>query len=146
MPISLMGQLRPGVPGGNVSCEWMRGRETAVRILDNLFGPHIDNVSKALSLASQRHSVLTANLANVNTPGYKRRDVDFNLSLSDAMGRQDSFARRRTSAASVRIDGNSVDLEKEVMAIAQTEIRYQALSDLAASYFSGIKNVIREGR
>jgi flagellar basal-body rod protein FlgB len=121
--------------------------------LDNLFGPHINNVSRAMGRATERHALLSANLANVNTPGYKRRDLDFNITLSDAMKRTSRFEQwreerqlARGQSGSLRTDGNNVDLEKEVMSIAETELRYQALSDMAAQYFSGLKNVIREGR
>ena len=41
---------------------------------------------------------------------------------------------------------NGVDLEKEVMSLAETELRYQALTDMTSGYFSGMKNVIREGK
>jgi flagellar basal-body rod protein FlgB len=105
-----------------------------------------------MSLATQRHSTLTANLANVNTPGYKRKDVDFNLTLEEAIGESKGAGRFNSNHSpisnenNIRLDGNNVDLEKEVMALAETELRYQALTDLTAGYFAGMKNVIREGR
>lgn len=118
-----------------------------VPILDSLFGPHIDNLQTALSRASQRHSLLTNNLANVNTPGYRRRDIDFNITLQQEMERTDLQPTAvQTSGAAIRLDGNGVDLEKEVMSIAETELRYQALTDVTAGYFQGLKNVIREGK
>lgn len=128
-----------------------KGQPTAM--LDNLFGPYIDNVAKAMGRATQRHSLLSANLANVNTPGYKRRDLDFSITLSQAMDTPSRLSEwseqrqlRQGQSGSLRIDGNNVDLEKEVMSIAETELRYQALSDMAAQYFGGLKNVIREGK
>jgi flagellar basal body rod protein FlgB len=42
--------------------------------------------------------------------------------------------------------GNNVNLESEVMHMAETELRYQTLTDITATYFSGLKNVIREGK
>ena len=92
------------------------------------------------------------NLANVNVPGYKRKDMDFNVTLESKMTGS-SRAREAMAemgdtdnASSIRRDGNNVDLEQEVMNISQTELRYQAISDLTAGYFSGLKSVIREGR
>ena len=103
--------------------------------------------------ATQRHSLLSANLANVNTPGYKRRDMDFSITLQEEMQRPSLLSewkeRRMLSqgqGGSLRLDGNNVDLEKEVLAMTETQIRYEALSDIAKGYFSGLKNVIREGR
>lgn len=105
-----------------------------------------------MSLTTQRHAALTANLANVNTPGYKRKDVDFNTTLAEEMGEATGKSRFSANHSpnsnnnSLRLDGNNVDLEKEVMALAETELRYQALTDLTAGYFAGMKNVIREGK
>lgn len=117
--------------------------------LDNLLGTHDQNLQRALDRTSERHGLLVGNLANVNTPGYKRRDLDFNITLSEEMGRlgsQGSGATPEISRGSVRVDGSSVDLESEVMSIAQTELRFQTLTELTSRYFSGLKYVIREGR
>jgi flagellar basal-body rod protein FlgB len=129
-------------------------------VLDNLFGPHAAHLSAAMTQTTRRHSLLSENLSNVNTPGYKRRDLDFGIELERAIGSKSSDSRyssggpRFTSAGfdetrdmtDVRVDGSSVDLEKEVVNMAETELRYQALTDMTSRYFSGLKNVIREGR
>lgn len=125
--------------------------EDAVQILSSLFGTQLDRLQKSMSLATRRHEALSSNLANVNTPGYKRKDVDFNLVLDEQMGLSasrstETGSERANQGNSLRLDGNSVDLEKEVMSIAETELRYQALTDMTASTFAGLKNVIREGR
>lgn len=125
--------------------------EDAVQILSSLFGTQLDRLQKSMSLATRRHEALSSNLANVNTPGYKRKDVDFNLVLDEQMGfsasrSTETGSERANQGNSLRLDGNSVDLEKEVMSIAETELRYQALTDMTASTFAGLKNVIREGR
>lgn len=115
--------------------------------LDNLFGPQLGNLQNALGRASQRHALLTNNLANVNTPGYKRQDMDFNIALQDEMDKPTlQPVGAQTAGPAQRLDGNGVDMEKEVMSIAETELRYQALTDMTSNYFSGLKNVIREGK
>jgi flagellar basal-body rod protein FlgB len=92
------------------------------------------------------------NLANVNTPGYKREDMDFSIMLDEKMDEFDtmvaerSLKSKRSSESSLRPDKNNVDLEMEVMSIAETEARFNALTELTGRYFSGLKNVIREGR
>ncbi|MBC8064673.1 MAG: flagellar basal body rod protein FlgB [Chlorobia bacterium] len=103
---------------------------------------------------TRRHSMLTGNLANANTPGYKRKDCDFNAVLdaenNQAEVRMKEMRERRqqmlSDRTSIRVDGSNVDLEREVMSIAETELRYQALTDMTAQYFAGLKNAIREGR
>ncbi len=125
-----------------------------MRILDQLFAPQVNNLEQSLDRTSRRHGLLTGNLANANTPGYKRKDCDFNAILDAENNQSDvrmaEMRERRqqmlSDRTSLRIDGSNVDLEKEVMSIAETEIRYKALTDMTASYFAGLKNVIREGR
>lgn len=120
-----------------------------MRILDNLFGPHSRNLERALDRTTTRHTLLSENLANVNTPGYKRQDIDFGMMLEQEMGRArlgDASGTRKTDRGSIRVDGSSVDLETEVAALAETELRYQMLTELSARYFRGLENVIREGR
>ncbi len=122
-----------------------------MELIDSLFGPHLDRLQRAMDLATRRQALLTENLANVNTPGYKRKDLDFNLVLDDALsgsaaGAFPSGDQSETGRGEVRADGSSVDLEREVMALAETELRYQALTELTGRYFAGLKNVIRGGR
>jgi flagellar basal-body rod protein FlgB len=126
----------------------MRGGVPTVRILQNLFGPQSENYDRSLSRLSLRQSVLTGNLANINTPGYKRREVDFAIELAQAEQPFPSLdgAAIKTEAGSVRIDENSVDLEREVYELGENEIRFQTTTHMAKSYFRGLKNVIREGR
>ena len=120
--------------------------------LDNLFGPHAGNLNRALNKTSERQSLLMKNLANVNTPGYKREDMDFSIMLDEKMDEFDtmvaerSLKSKRSSESSLRPDKNNVDIEMEVMSIAETEARFNALTELTGRYFSGLKNVIREGR
>lgn len=122
-------------------------------LLDQLFGSHLGNLQRALGRTSERQTLLTANLANLNTPGYKRQDMDFGITLEREMGRSsrlDDFRKEREQRladnTSMRVDGNNVDLEREVFALAETELRFQALADMTSSYFTGLKNVIREGK
>lgn len=125
-----------------------------MEILNNLFGPFANDLQRSMTQTTQRHALIVNNLANVNTPGYKRKDMDFGIVLEEEMQKGPEAIERELGEAfggqedetSIRLDGNNVDLEREVMALAETELRYQALTDMANSYFSGLKNVIREGR
>lgn len=119
--------------------------------LDGLFGSHLGNLERSLDRTSMRQGLIANNIANVNTPGYKRKDVDFGIELTKAMG--DSGAQLMGNDAEIKItygsnrrDGNSVDLEGEVVHMAETENRYRLLSEMTTRYFNGLKSVIREGR
>jgi len=123
-------------------------------MLDNIFSPHLNDLQNALTKTTQRQAMLMANIANVNVPGYKRTDMDFHAALEGAthdleerrIEQADSRVQRASDLVSQRPDGNNVDMEQEVASISETELRFQAITDLTASYFSGLKNVIREGK
>lgn len=119
-----------------------------MRMLDQIFGSNPANLERALDRASFRHELLSKNLANINTPGYKRQDVDFAIQLDQELGKSQGYLQEDAvqDRGSVRVDGSSVDLEREVVEMADTELRYQLLSEVTGRYFSGLKNVIREGR
>lgn len=99
-----------------------------------------DNVHLALERALQgsglRHTALAENLANVNTPGYRRRDVDFHSALQAAMpGGKSALAATSLQvttdpAAPMRADGNSVDVDAEAAQLAQNGLEYQALTQV----------------
>lgn len=122
-------------------------------MLERLFGSHAHNLERSLDRTTQRQSLLAMNLANVNTPHYKRRDVDFGIILTEIQsGPNFTMARNRLRGGiqqfdgDVRVDGNSVNMEQEVASMAETELRYEALADMTRRYFSGLRDVIREGR
>ena len=127
-----------------------------MQILDTLFGPNTRNLGNSMTRTSMRQTVLNNNLANVNVPNYHRRDVDFNIVLEGETSKTGARLKDiqqklgmhgvSTGQAKVRVDGNSVDLEKEVTAISETELRYNMLTEMTSRYFGGLKNVIREGK
>ena len=85
----------------------------------------------------QRQTVLTNNLANVDTPGYQRSDIDFQGTLSAAIqsGQPlDSITFQTvTDPQVVRADGNGVDAEKEQANLAENGLLYQELTQVAAA-------------
>lgn len=124
-----------------------------MQVLAKIFGPQSRNLQQAMDLTSKRHSLLTKNLSNVNVQGYKREDMDFATQLEEEEGKtgmslssMGSGKNPAGSGRSIRIDGNSVDLETEVMQIAEMEMRYQAISEMTSRYFGGLQSVIKDGR
>jgi flagellar basal-body rod protein FlgB len=118
-----------------------------VALLDRIFEPRLGNLQAGLSKATQRHALLVANLANLNTPGYQRQDMDFAVELDRAAGRRIGPPQAsRDAGGAQRFDGNSVDLEREIVGLAETELRYAMLTEITNRFFSGLKNAIAEGR
>ena len=88
----------------------------------------------ALRGSAARSQALTANIANVNTPGYRRMDVDFSASLQAAVAGRDKQtlhdfrpAAQVDANAPVRVDGSSVDLDQEATEAAANGMHYQAI-------------------
>ena len=105
---------------------------------------------QAISLRAQRQEVLSANIANADTPGYKARDFDFAASLREAVGAS-GVPRLPDTSLSVTspghipatargvgqapllyrqplqpsLDGNTVDMDAERVAFAENTVRYQ---------------------
>ncbi|MBL1148626.1 MAG: flagellar basal body rod protein FlgB [Armatimonadetes bacterium] len=144
-------------------------RKRHLRILDRLFGPTSDRLELALGRAAKRQHVLASNLANISTPGYKRRDFDFTVALDEVGSPKLGPAAEPQQALwsevvpaevtsfengpkvarenrSIRLDGNGVDLEREVAALTETHLHFGALSLMSQRYFQGLKDVIKEGR
>lgn len=93
-------------------------------------------LERALSGASLRQQVLANNLANAETPGYQRQDVDFHSALAQAMQTGDGNAiesvqfSARTDNQTMRADGNGVDIDTESSNLAKNGLEYQALLDV----------------
>ena len=92
-------------------------------------------LEKAILGASARQQAITENLANVDTPGYQRVDVDFHKTLRDAMASGDlkgaTFSPQRDASATVRPDGSTVDADVEAAAQARNGLEYETLVQLS---------------
>ena len=101
-----------------------------------------------------------SNIANVDTPGYKRQDVNFEEQLRKAMKnsrytsidervanvdleRLNPITYRDHSTLSYRLDGNNVDIDTENVELASNQIRYQGLTDSITKHFQGLQSVMK---
>jgi len=96
------------------------------------------SLEAALRGSSMRQTLLTDNLANVNTPGYQRKDVDFHAELASAMQtgaalEAVSFSPSTDASRVVRADGSGVDADQESAELAKNALEYQALVSVAGT-------------
>lgn len=121
-------------------------------------------LEKALSASSLRQKTISNNIANVNTPKFKRSEVLFEDVLQQKMfGSQLELAKtnekhistqsqalgptmRTVTDNSFRTDGNNVDIDIEMANMAKNSIYYDALAQQLSRYFSTLKSAINEGR
>ena len=115
----------------------------------NLFDTTQIGLERALAGAALRQATLADNIANANTPGYKRRDVDFHSALRDALTRggaaaveATSFAAEADASASMRYDANSVDIDVESATLASNGLEYDALVAVARGRIDVLESAI----
>ena len=134
--------------------------------MKSLFADHIDLTAKVMDFQLQRQNVVSANLANINTPGYKARSVEFEKDLQAALDLSEKGALARTHPRHLPlafspvateatllkdftprvIQGvDNVDLDKEMGTMAKNNLMYNALSTVMAKNFSGLKQIIQDG-
>ena len=123
---------------------------------------YINVLDKAADASWTRETILANNIANVDTPGYKRQDLDFESLLKKEMGRSRSVSfdekikslngnmndlnpiiYKDHSGYSYRLDGNNVDIDTENVELASEQIKYQTLTSSIDSLFSRMNTAIK---
>ena len=140
-------------------------------MIDRLFGNQtLSILSNALRASDLEHQVIAHNLANLDTPGFKRSEVLFQNTLAAALKAQadggDQLQGTRTNAAhlpigdvaspadvqgravvraetSLRPDGNNVDIDAEMTRLSENTVLYQALAQLVKMKMTELRGVIR---
>ena len=121
-------------------------------------------MEKFLDLTVQRQALLSSNLANVDTPGYKTVDLTFEQELRDATATEGSRlevtdshhlpAGTETQSASVqqiqgltmRNDLNNVNIDREMAQLSSNALKFSMVAQLIAGKFKTLKSAIQEGR
>lgn len=117
------------------------------------------NVLETVADASwTRNSLISNNIANVDTPGYKRKDLAFENYLRDELSGGNSLDDEVAEAdlevlsgntytdygtVSYRLDGNNVDIDTENVALAKNQIKYYTVLDSISQEFSRLKMVTK---
>lgn len=105
---------------------------------------------RSLQAAALRQQVLANNIANANTPGFKRSRVEFETKLAEALRNGQPLEQvqpeiiQETNTIG-RPDGNNVDIELEMSELAENQIYYSALTRSLNDHFARLKQVI-DGR
>ena len=117
----------------------------------DLFDTSIVGIEKAMQGSLLRQQVLANNIANANTPGYQRSDVDFQSALAQAFSsgapttsrlEQVSFSPQIASTGAMQVDGNTVDINAENADLSENTLDYQALESVMGTRMSILKTAI----
>ena len=121
---------------------------------------YINVLDKAADASWLRNDAISNNIANADTPGYKRQDVAFESELEKALSSvkystmDDKVANLTTdrleprtytdyASFSYRLDGNNVDIETENVVLAKNQIKYEGLLQSITQEFKNIKSVLK---
>lgn len=135
---------------------WVHGRTDSLLRRNPstvLFDTTQSALEAAISGAAQRQQALAANLANANTPGYQRVDVDFHSTLSAALGSEDAgdalhavkFSAQVDAAGATRADGSTVDVDAESAKLAANALEHQAAVQVAHARIGILKAAMGTG-
>ena len=119
---------------------------------------YINVLDKAADASWIRNEAIANNIANVDTPGYKRQELSFESVLSNAVAKAGSSSKTLTQTVkninydhikptiytdnahlSYRLDGNNVDIDTEQVELASNQLYYNGVIDSMSQNFSRIK-------
>ena len=122
-------------------------------------------LKKALDSQSERHLLISSNISNIDTPGYQAKDIDFKGALRAALGASDGLAMRTTHRGHIGLskgeirglqaepfnepdaaksNGNNVNIDKEMMKLAENQIDYNATIQMMSKRHSTLMVAITE--
>ena len=121
---------------------------------------YINVLDKAADASWTRENLIANNIANADTPGYKRQDIDFQSVLKKELSNYKYMSLDQKMNAvdltelnpmvytdhgnySYRLDGNNVDIDTEQVELASEQIKYQALTTSITSEFQRLQSVLK---
>jgi flagellar basal-body rod protein FlgB len=135
-----------------------------MRLLDSIFEQTVTGLNKAMDLSWRRGKVITSNIANAETPKYRASELDFGKELEKAFSsndsgqvmrthsnhleleRNESAATRADVSGATKADGNNVDIDLQMAALANNGSDYSNAVQLMKYKLSVYKTSIRDGR
>jgi len=103
------------------------------------------NYEQYMSLLSERQKLVASNIANVDTPGYHTKDLDFQAELQNAIAGQ-SPAIVEPENLATKPDGNNVNLDREARLLAENALRFQIATNFVRSDFAEVRMAIQDGK
>ncbi len=135
--------------------------------MKDIFGPAVSVMAKALSLRAKRNTVISANIANVDTPGYKSKDINFQEVMESCLektapdAKEDQLPLKVTNSRHLGASGkkvelkvtestergvpNNVDLDEEMAKLSENNIKYQLTTQMLIKKMEMLKTAITEG-
>ena len=125
------------------------------------FGKTFKSLTDAIGIAQKRHTLIAGNISNLDTPGYKPKEIPFERALAEAMGSGKGFKLAKTNPS--HLDGgqgaslsileekedwhgvNWVSIDREMIRLTENNFLYRTSIEALMRKISLLKEVIREG-
>ncbi len=135
--------------------------------IDLMQDPMVDAMAGYMTRLSKRQQVVASNIANIDTPGYKTKDISFHATLQELLSNEAApLATRRAGHEDLgqwafrplepevfevpdlpsRPDRNNVDIDREMLKLSETSFGYSLMSQLLRAKFRSLSSAINEGR
>ena len=112
--------------------------------------PLLSQLEGFLSLTNRRQTVIASNMANIDTPGYRTQDMNFQQELGKAMqnpaGATPHVALHQVNGLMERPDGNNVDMDRESLLLSETQLQYQVGTQLLKQRFHQLLTAINSDK
>jgi flagellar basal-body rod protein FlgB len=102
-----------------------------------------------INVTNSRHSLVVNNMANVDTPGYHTQDIDFRRELTNALDGTNPMGTpvvHTVQGLLERPDGNNVSLDREGLALSETQLQFRIGVQLIRDQFHRLMTAINEGK
>ena len=111
--------------------------------------PMMQMLQGYLKVTSDRQQLVASNIANVDTPGYQTRDINFQSAMQQAMSDGNGLHLEPASVTveglPERPDGNNVNVDRESMLLSETQLQYQMGVQLIKDEFHRLLTAIKDG-
>ena len=105
------------------------------------------SLEKYMDLLAARQKLVTSNIANIDTPGYKTKDIDFQSEFQSLLnGSSSTPAPQNVSGLKVKNDGNNVNIDREARLLSENAMKFTLASQLIRGQIKSIRSAIEEGR
>ena len=133
----------------------------------SLFGKQINMLEYSMNVRSEMHNVISSNISNINTPGYKCKNIDFQRELNKIIKKDEPIQLTTTNKKHFKItpekidgyspdieecdstvignDKNNVDLDKEMAKMSKNHLLYNVDSQILVKEFKILRDVIMQG-
>ncbi len=98
-----------------------------------------------MDLLAARQRVVSSNIANADTPGYRTRDIDFQHEFT-ALAQGATPTVQEVDGLQSKTDGNNVDIDREARLLAENALRFNLASNLLRAQIQMVRSAVQEGR